>query len=76
MIRMSEKVNVGFTAPGSVWVEVEEPEDVDKVMNAFVSRIKEMDEDELVENIETDAEWLAENFHFVDSTDGDVIHEW
>jgi hypothetical protein len=73
---MSEKVSVGFTAPGSVWVEVDDPEDVEQVMDAFVSRIEEMNTDELVEKIETDGKWLAENVHFVDSTDGDIIHQW
>lgn len=71
------EVKIGFTAPGSVEVTVENPKNVQACLEAFVKRVDELSEDELLDVLETDGEWLAENVHFVDDAEsGEVIHQW
>jgi hypothetical protein len=70
-------VKIGFTAPGSVEVTVENPENEQACLAAFVERIEELSEDELLDELETDGVWLAENVHFVDDAEsGEIIHQW
>lgn len=70
-------VQIGFTAPGSVEVNVENPEDEQACLAAFVERIEELSKDELLDELETDGVWLAENVHFVDDAEsGEIIHQW
>ena len=46
-------------------------------MHVFVERIEELSEDELLDELETDGVWLAENVHFVDDAEsGEIIHQW
>lgn len=72
-----EKVTVGFSAPGSIDVEVEDPSDEEAVIEAFVEKVDELREKgELMEHIERDGGWLSENIHYVDGEDGEVIHQW
>lgn len=73
---MSEKVNIGFDSPGSIWVEVENPNDLDEVTDAFVEKLKNVDDMSFGELIETDPEMLVENIHYVDSTDGEVYQQF
>lgn len=73
---MSETVIVGFGAPGSVQVEVDDPNDIEECLSAFVQHINQMNETELMELITTEGDLLSENVHFIDGMDGHVYHEW
>jgi len=71
-----EEVKIAFSANGTVNVEVDDPTDADSVLEAFVDEMKNMDDAELMNILNTDADWMAENVHYVDGEDGEVYHEW
>ena len=68
-----EPVKVGLSVPCSIVVEVDNPQDADEVIKAMIERIDENPQ-ELIDNLQTEA--LGENVHFVDTLEGEVIHEW
>lgn len=71
-----EEINIGFSAPGSVWTEVDDPTDEDEVIRAFIHELNQKSEEELLNLIETDPVGLVENLHYVDGSEGEVYHEW
>lgn len=68
-----EEVKIGFTIPANVWVEVENPNDVDEVLSALVDEVEERGFADCITARPAEA---AENVVYVDSEDGEVLHEW